>query len=194
MTEELRVGFSGAPRAQGFISAFRTVKETEPVALCDVRKAILEKVGKRFGIEKLYTDYDEMIRTDLDIIVVGTPMPLHVPQSVLALKNGKHVMSEVPAAVDLHQCWQLVNAVIESGKKYMMAENYVYMKPNVLVRELARKGLFGELYFGEGEYIHELKGLNEITVWRRKWQTGRKMVAHIRLTALDRYFNGLKIK
>jgi predicted dehydrogenase len=54
----------------------------------------------------------------------------------------------------------------------MMAENYCYMRPNVLVRELARAGLFGRMYFGEGEYIHELKELNEITKWRRRWQTG----------------------
>ncbi|MCK4602455.1 MAG: hypothetical protein KAU28_08305, partial [Phycisphaerae bacterium] len=44
--------------------------------------------------------------------------------------------------------------------------------PNVLVRELARRGMFGEIYYAEGEYLHELKGLNEITPWRRKWQTG----------------------
>jgi predicted dehydrogenase len=55
----------------------------------------------------------------------------------------------------------------------MMAENYTYIKPNVLVREMARQGLFGQVYFGEGEYIHELKELNETTPWRRKWQTGR---------------------
>jgi hypothetical protein len=42
----------------------------------------------------------------------------------------------------------------------------------VLVRELARQGLFGTMYFGEGAYIHELKGLNEVTKWRRRWQTG----------------------
>ena len=56
----------------------------------------------------------------------------------------------------------------------MMAENYTYMKPNVLVKELARRGLFGDLYYAEGEYIHELKALNEQTPWRRKWQTGHR--------------------
>ncbi len=55
----------------------------------------------------------------------------------------------------------------------MMAENCVYTKPNILIRELAMQGLFGDIYFGEGQYIHELKSLNEITKWRRKWQTGR---------------------
>lgn len=173
MTNELKVGFVGAPRASGFVGTFQTVTETLPVALCDIRPDALENVANRFGIEGRYTDYEQMVNTDLDIIVVTTPMPWHAPQAVMALESGKHVLSEVPAATDLEQSFQLVKAVRESGKKYMMAENYTYMKPNVLVRELARRGLFGEIYFGEGEYLHELKGLNEVTRWRRKWQTGR---------------------
>jgi len=173
MTNELKVGFVGAPRASGFIGAFQTVTETLPVALCDIRPDVLENVANRFGIELRYTDYEQMVKTDLDIIVVTTPMPLHAPQAVMALESGKHVLSEVPAATDLEQCFKLVKAVRESGKQYMMAENYTYMKPNVLVRELARRGLFGEIYFGEGEYLHELKAHNEATPWRRKWQTGR---------------------
>lgn len=173
MTNELKVGFVGAPRASGFVGTFQTVTETLPVALCDIRPDALENVANRFGIEGRYTDYEQMVNTDLDIIVVTTPMPWHAPQAVMALESGKHVLSEVPAATDLEQSFQLVKAVRESGKKYMMAENYTYMKPNVLVREMAQRGLFGQVYFGEGEYIHELKGLNEITKWRRKWQTGR---------------------
>jgi predicted dehydrogenase/ribosomal protein S18 acetylase RimI-like enzyme len=60
----------------------------------------------------------------------------------------------------------------KSNAIYMMAENYTYLKPNVLVRELARQGLFGVVYYAEGEYLHELKQLNETTPWRRQWQTG----------------------
>ena len=173
MNSKLKVGIVGAPRGSGFIRAFQTVSETELVAICDLNPDVLERVGKAHGIKQRYTDFEKMAHTDLDVIVVSTSMPLHAPQSIIALEAGKHVISEVSAATDLAQCWQLVNAVKRSGKKYMMAENYTYMKPNVLVRELARRGLFGEIYFGEGAYIHELKGLNEITTWRRKWQTGR---------------------
>ena len=54
----------------------------------------------------------------------------------------------------------------------MMAENFTYQKSMVLVTELVRRGLFGELYYAEGAYIHELKALNEQTPWRRRWQTG----------------------
>jgi predicted dehydrogenase len=173
MENELKVGIVGAPRGSGFVRAIQTVSETSLAALCDIREDVLNERADQFGVEHRYTEYEEMADSDLDIIVVATPMPLHVPQAVMALERGKHVLTEVPAATDLEQCWQLLQAVKKSGCKYMMAENYTYMKPNVLVREMAHRGLFGEVYFGEGEYIHELKGLNEITKWRRKWQTGR---------------------
>ena len=173
MKNELKVGIVGAPRGSGFVRAIQTVSETALVAICDINREVLEQRAAQFGVEQRYTEFAEMADADLDIIVIATPMPLHVPQAVMALEKGKHVLTEVPAATDLEQCWQLLKAVEKSGCKYMMAENYTYMKPNVLVRAMAEKGLFGEVYFGEGEYIHELKGLNEVTKWRRKWQTGR---------------------
>ena len=173
MTSELKVGLVGVPRGSSFIRAFQTIQETTVVAICDLNRELLERVGDENGIEARYTDFEKMVQSDLDIIVVTTPMPLHAPQSVRALEEGKHVISEVSAATDLEQCWQLVTAVRNSTAKYMMAENYIYMKPNVLVHALVQHGLFGEVYFGEGEYIHELKAHNEVTKWRRKWQTGR---------------------
>ena len=54
----------------------------------------------------------------------------------------------------------------------MLAENYTYSRQNVIVRELASRGMFGSVYYAEGEYIHEYKAMNETTPWRRKWQTG----------------------
>jgi len=171
--KELKVGIVGAPRGSGFVRAIQTVTETKLAALCDIREDVLNDSADRFGVEKRYTNYEEMADSDLDIIIVSTPMPLHAPQAIMALERGKHVITEVSAATDLEQCWKLVEAVRNSKCKYMMAENYTYMKPNVLVRQMASQGLFGDPYYGEGEYIHELKGLNEVTVWRRKWQTGR---------------------
>ena len=104
--------------------------------------------------------------------MIGTPMPFHAPQAIAALSQNIHVLSEVTAAVSIEECQDLVQAATSSSAIYMMAENYTYTKPNVLVKELVRQGLFGEVYYGDGEYVHELKELNEITKWRRKWQTG----------------------
>ncbi len=173
MKNKLKVGIVGAPRGQSFIRSFQAIEETDVIAICDLNIDVVEEVASQFNIGQKYTDFEKMVQSDLDIVVVSTPMPLHAPQSTIALQEGKHVISEVPAATDLQQCWELAKSVENSKNKYMMAENYVYTKPNILIRELAMQGLFGDIYFGEGQYLHELKSLNEITKWRRKWQTGR---------------------
>jgi predicted dehydrogenase len=173
VSSDLQIGLVGAPRASSFLGALRALEGVRVAALCDTNPAVLEEIATRHMIERRYTECEQMLAADLDAVVIATPMPFHAPQAILALEAGKHVLSEVPAATDLEQCWGLAQAVRSSGRCYMMAENYCYMKPNVLVRELCRRGLLGELYFGEGEYIHELKGLNERTPWRRRWQTGR---------------------
>jgi predicted dehydrogenase len=173
MERKLRVGVVGTPRGGGYVEGFRAVTQTELAAVCDLNPRALEDSADEAGVSLRYTDYEEMLdEARLDIVVVATPMPLHVPQAVSALECGIHVLSEVPAATDLEQCWQLVQAVRSGRARYMMAENYCYLKPNVLVRAMAHAGVFGEPYYGEGAYIHELKALNEITRWRRFWQTG----------------------
>jgi len=101
-----------------------------------------------------------------------------VPVSVAALGAGKHVLSEVTAAVTMDECWQLLEAVKKSGKKYMMAENCCYSKHVMLVEEMVKKGLFGKTYYAEGEYLHDCRWYYTDKAgnptWRVKWQAGRK--------------------
>ena len=47
-------------------------------------------------------------RKDIDLIYIATPWSLHTPMAVYAMEHGKHAASEVPAAVTMEQCWQLV--------------------------------------------------------------------------------------
>ena len=172
--QKLNIGIVGAAgRGASFRSAIAASGRATVHAVCDIKEDALDAAAERLGAKEKYADYDEMLSgSDIDAVVVGTPMNLHVPQALAAVREGLHVLSEVPAGVNIQECRELVLACKDSDAVYMMAENYTYMRPNVLVRELARVGLFGEVYYAEGEYLHELKGLNEITTWRRKWQTG----------------------
>ena len=115
-------------------------------------------------------------KSELDAVLVGTPMPYHAMQSIMALDRGVNVLCEVPAAVSVEECVQLVEAQQRSKAIYMMAENYCYTWQNVLVREVSRAGLFGDLYYGVGEYVHELKQMNEDTPWRRHMD---RVVQHV---------------
>lgn len=172
--EKLNLGIVGAcSRGGSFARAVEHLERARIHAVCDVDSVRLPEAAERMGADEAYIDYYEMLECSaLDAVILGTPMYLHVPQAVAALRRGVHVLSEVTAAISLEESRQLVAACRASTATYMMAENYIYTRPNVLVRELARQGLFGETYYAEGEYIHELKALNEATPWRRVWQTG----------------------
>lgn len=172
--EKLNIGIVGAAgRGASFSAALQAYPAARIHAVCDVQEDKLAAAAEQLGAQEAYTDYEQMLdRADLDAVVIGTPMPLHVPQAVAALDRNLHVLSEVPAAVSVAECRTLVAAAERSSAVYMMAENYTYIKSNVLVRELVRQGLLGQVYYAEGEYLHELKELNEITRWRRRWQTG----------------------
>ncbi len=142
-------------------------------ALCDLNEDGLRKAAGELGVEQTYTDYEKMLdQSGIDAVIIGTPMPLHVPQSIAALQRNIHVLCEVPAAVNVEECRTLVAASRQSRGVYMLAENYTYTRPNQLIRSLVERGAFGTVYYAEGEYLHELKALNEVTRWRRHWQTG----------------------
>lgn len=165
------VGRRGASAAAGL----RSVDGVRVRAVCDVDPAARESVRTELGAEDAYERYEAMLEK-VDAVVLGTPMHLHVEQAVQALSLGKHVLSEVTAAVSLEELDVLAAAARASSATYMMAENYCWYEENVLVREMARRGLFGRPTFAEGEYIHEVRFLHRNAdgspTWRAKWQVG----------------------
>jgi predicted dehydrogenase len=172
----LRIGIVGK-RGAAFVAGFRSVPDTSVAALCEANPETLQTIADRHEIPERYHDFDAMLEANLDAVVVATPMHLHVPQSVAALQKGKDVLSEVTAAVSLEECPRLVQAVRESGRTYMMAENYCYTKANVLIEHLAREGLFGDVYYAEGAYIHDCRAIHYDAqgnpTWRTVWQVGK---------------------
>ncbi|MDQ3250079.1 MAG: Gfo/Idh/MocA family oxidoreductase, partial [Chloroflexota bacterium] len=177
MSQALKVAFAGARRSSSFFKAFQSHPATEIVALCDVHEPTLGDMGKSTGITNLYTLYEKMLdEAKPDIVVVATPMHYHVAQSIAALQRNIHVLCEVTAAVSLDECRWLVEACKRSSAVYMMAENAIYRKQCALVQAMVEAGLFGEPYYAEGEYIHELSALHHTPTgqptWRYYWQVG----------------------
>lgn len=174
MAEQVRLGIVGAcGRGGAFRDVLAALPQVHVQAVCDTDVAGLPAAAERLGATRAYTEYEEMLAGgEVEAVLLGTPMPLHVPQALAALHRGVHVLSEVPAGVSIDECRELVRACRQGRAIYALAENYLDTRPNTLVRELVRAGLFGTPYYAEGEYLHELKALNEATRWRRTWQTG----------------------
>ncbi len=175
MKSQLKLGIVGAcGRGASFKSACDAMPDVALHAVCDTNAEGLAAARERLGAREQYTDYETMLdQAGLDAVIIGTPMQFHAPMAIAALERNISVLSEVTAGVSVDECRRLVLAARTSRGIYMMAENYTYMQANTIVRELVRQGLFGTPYYAEGEYIHELKHMNEYqTPWRRRWQTG----------------------
>lgn len=139
-------------------------------AVCDIvadkAKHTAGFVSKKLGKPvETYTkgpeDYLRMLeRDDLDAVLVTTPMQLHAPMSVAAMRAGKHVLSEVAAAMTLPECWDLIRTVEETGKTYMMAENCCYYRQCMMILNMVEQGLFGELTYAECGYVHDCRRLS----------------------------------
>jgi predicted dehydrogenase len=117
-------------------------------------------------------------RQDIDLIFIAAPWNMHTPMAVYAMKQGKHVCVEVPAAVTLEECWQLVETSEETKKHCMMMENCCYDFFELLTLNMARQGFFGEIIHGEGAYIHNLLNGNFSKtkyweMWRLRQNTRR---------------------
>ncbi|MBV9441407.1 MAG: Gfo/Idh/MocA family oxidoreductase [Acidobacteriaceae bacterium] len=175
-------GGRGTALLQNFIAADIQVK-----ALCDVVKdaalnAQAKVVAAGQKAPEIYTDGDHafealLAREDLDLAVIATPWNWHVPMAIDAMKKGKHVAVEVPAATTIEDCWKLVDTSEASRRHCVMLENCCYGENETLVLAMVRAGLFGDLLYGEAAYIHDLRqelfsGKGE-GLWRRTWHTER---------------------
>jgi len=91
-------------------------------------------------------------RKDLDLILITTPTYMHADMAVYAMQQGKHVITEVPAAVTIKQCWDIVKTSERTKKHCMMMENYSFMPFHMTTLNMAKQGFFGEIVHGDGAY------------------------------------------
>lgn len=113
----------------------------------------------------LYQDGPEdfrrlVARTDLDAVILACPWDWHTPMAVAAMKAGKHVGVEVPAAQTVEECWELVRTSESTGMWCMMMENVCYFRETMQVLNMVRHGQLGELLNCAGGYQHDCRAMS----------------------------------
>lgn len=167
----VRVAFIGlGHRGQGAVKRYMSLDGVEIIALCDINKEyvavaqkILEKNNKKAALEFSNSpdDWKKVCELkNVDLIYNCTSWDLHTPIAVYAMEHGKHVALEVPAALTIDECWQLVNTAEKTRKHCMMLENCCYDFFEMATLNMAQQGLLGEIVHAEGAYIHDLRALN----------------------------------
>ena len=89
-----------------------------------------------------------------------------------AMNAGKHAATEVPAALTITECWQLIETSEKTGKHCIMMENCNYDREEMIILNMVKKGVFGEMLHARCGYLHDLRAvkhdMNGEGVWRRE--------------------------
>lgn len=168
--EKVRIGYVGVGgMGTAHVRNLVRIAGCEIRAVCDLipeRVARAQKIVTDAGFQKPEgysngeTDFKNLCaRDDLDLVYTATPWEWHVPVAVAAMEAGKHAATEVPAAFTIDDCWKLVETSERTKRYAVMMENCNYDRPELLILNLVRKGLLGEVIHGECGYLHDLRAL-----------------------------------
>lgn len=165
MSQNVNVAMIGLGFGAEFIPIYQAHPNTTVAAICRRNEAELNKVGDQFGIEKRYTDYDEVLAdSDIDFVHINSPINDHAWMSLKALDAGKHVMCTVPMATTIDECRQIVEKVNETGLKYMMAETVVYSREYLFIKQMYQQGELGEIQHLAASHPQDMDG------WPEYWE------------------------
>ena len=166
--KRIKMGFMGTGmRGQWVLSLAAKYPEVDIPAICDIDDGMIEsalKILKDAGKPEPHVykngpeDFLNMVQNEtLDGIYIATPWEWHHPMAIAAMKNGIHVGTEVPAALTVDDCWDLVNVSERTGKHCMIMENVCYRRDVMAVLNMVQQGMFGELLHCQGGYQHDLR-------------------------------------
>ena len=165
MSRKLNIAIVGLGFGSEFIPIYQRHPHAEMYAICQRSQDKLDAVGNAFGVEKRYTSFEDLIRDPLvDAVHINSPIHLHAPQAIAALRAGKHVACTVPACTTVEEAREIVKAARESGKKYMMMETVVWSREYLYVRELRDTGRLGRIQFVRGSHLQNMDG------WPGYWE------------------------
>ncbi|MBO5717365.1 MAG: Gfo/Idh/MocA family oxidoreductase [Alistipes sp.] len=162
----VRVAFVGlGMRGPWAVWRFSCIPGVEVVALCDYERERAEACQKFLRNESLMPadiywgerGYEAICsREDVDLVYIATDWNHHFPVAECAMEHGKHTAIEVPSAMNLEQCWRLIDLAEQRRLHCFILENCCYDYFEMTALNMAQQGVFGEIVRAEGAYIHTL--------------------------------------
>ena len=163
----VRAAFIGiGQRGYGAIERFIILDNVEVKAICDLEQPNIDRTQamlKRNGrpAADVYTgeeDWKKVCeRNDIDIVYINTHWDLHAPICIYAMEQGKHAVTEIPLALTMEECWDVINTAERTRRHCIMMENVCYGDFQLNTLNMAQQGLFGEIVHVEAAYIHDLR-------------------------------------
>ena len=141
--------------SQLHIQGYLKNKDCELYAFCDINEERLRQMGEKYGVERIYTDKDEMLRAcpEIDAVSVCTWNSAHAECTIAALNAGKNVLCEKPMAMNAAEAEAMYDAAKKSGKLLMIGFVRRFGNDCSIAKEFIDAGNFGEIYYGKATYL-----------------------------------------
>lgn len=152
--EQIRVGVVGAGHIaqQSHIPAYLTNPNVKIAGIADPDEAKLEEVKKKFGVEKAFSDYAELLEESLDAVSICVPTRFHSEITVAAASKGLHVLCEKPMALTLDEATEMITACERNRVQLMIGFNYRFIRSHREARKMLREGRIGKPFFIHGQF------------------------------------------
>lgn len=139
------------------LPAFRSAGNSELFALVSGDSDKLEKLGRKYSLEHLYSyqDYSRAL-SNVDAVYLALPNHLHREYAVRAAAAGVHVLCEKPMAVTSADCEAMIAAAKQNHAKLMIAYRLHFEAGNLEAVELARHGKLGDLRMFTSEFAQQV--------------------------------------
>lgn len=170
----IKIGIIGAYRGSDFAKAAKDFTDAKVTAICERDEKRIEWLKQRDPENYTYfSDFDEMLNSDIDAVILCNYFCEHAPFAIKALKAGKHVLSETLSNITMAEGVALKRAADQSGKIYMIGENYPYMCALMEMKKEYEKGYYGKVLYADGEYNHPMCGeeFNELSPGIYHWRS-----------------------
>lgn len=159
----ISVGIIGlGARGETLLASMFLMDYVNVTAICDQKQERIDFILSKFDERSLprpavYQDYHQLLQDPaVEAVFVPTSWNSHLKIAIDAMKSGKSVGIEVGGAASIQELWDLVRAAESTGVSCMMLENCCYARNELMVLNMVRQGLFGELIYCECGYEHSL--------------------------------------
>jgi len=126
------------------------------VAIAGRTKDKVAEAARRYGYQKYYTDWKELVKDkDVQLVDIGTPNNEHHDQAIAAVEQGKHVLCEKPLARTAKEAKEMLDAAKKAGVTHMVAFNYRFVPAILQARKLIQQGTIGKLLQFRAVYLQE---------------------------------------
>ena len=125
----VKVGIIGSQfEAEIHAESFRIMpEEAEVVAIASPTKGNAKKLADRYGINRVFTDYKQMLaEKDIEMVTIAALNYLHAQMTVDIASAGKHVVCEKPLCMTLEEADLMIETCRSKGVLLMYAEELFF--------------------------------------------------------------------